>query len=100
MPNPMTQQNFNASMRLMTQVKASCVALRPIGELRTDEDLATRARIVRAALNARSLLQGIHMRGVELNAALARFHARKQRIAGDTSIDVKSLRGWLKCERT
>jgi hypothetical protein len=81
MLNPMTQRHFNASMRLLEKVKASCVALPPIGELRTDADLAARARIVRSALNARSLFQNIHRRGVELNAALVRFHVRKREIA-------------------
>lgn len=78
----LAERNFSASVRLMKKVEASCVALQPIAELRTEADLVRRALIVRSVLNARALFENLHRRTLTLTAALANFHARKLRIAG------------------
>ncbi len=90
------QRNFSASLFLLKKAEASSVALTPIGHLRTQEELATRARIVQSVLNARSLFSNLRQRTDALNAALDRFHARKRQIDADTPIAVDSLSGWAK----
>ena len=90
------QRNFVASLRLLKQAEASSATLTPVAHLRTEEELATRARIVRSVLNARSLFANIHRRTDALNQALDRFHARKRQIDADTPIKVDSLTDWAR----
>ncbi len=90
------RRNFSASLRLLKQAEASSVSLTPVGHLRTDEELASRARIVQSVLNARSLFANIHRRTNALNEALERFHARKRQIDSDTPIHVDSLTQWAR----
>ncbi len=90
------QRNFVTSLRLLKQAEASSVALTPVAHLRTEEELATRARIIQSVLNARSLFANIHRRTDALNQALDRFHERKRQIDADTPINVDSLTGWAR----
>jgi hypothetical protein len=90
------QRNFSASLRLLKQAEASSVALTPVAQLRTEEELARRARIVQSVLNARSLFANIHRRTHALNQALERFHARKRQIDADTPMAVESLSDWAR----
>ena len=75
------ERNFSASMRLLKKVEASCATLPALSELRTISELTSRARIVRSALNARALFENFQKHMVGLNAALADYQARKQRLA-------------------
>ena len=68
-------------MRLLRKVEATCATLPALGELRTLSELVSRARIVRSALNARSLFEDFHRHMARLGAALADYQARKQQIA-------------------
>jgi hypothetical protein len=90
------QRNFSASLRLLKQAEASSVKLTPVAHLRTEEELATRARIVQSVLNARSLFANIRRRTDALNQALDRFHERKRQIDADTPIGVDSLGDWAR----
>jgi hypothetical protein len=54
--NP-AERNFNASMRLLKKVEATCAMLPALSELRTICELTSRARIVRSALNVRALFE-------------------------------------------
>ena len=81
----LAERNFNASMRLLRKVEATCATLPALSELRTLSDLTARARIVRSALNARSLFENLHKHLAGLSSALADFEARKQRIAAGTA---------------
>jgi hypothetical protein len=75
------ERNFNASMRLLKKVEASCATLPALSELRTISELTSRARIVRSALNARALFENFQKHMVGLNEALADYAARKQHLA-------------------
>ena len=76
----LAQSNFDASMRLLKRVEATCATLPALSELRTLSELTARARIVRSALNARSLFENFQKNLVGLSAALADFEERKQRM--------------------
>lgn len=78
------ERNFNASMRLLKRVEATCATLPALSELRTISELTSRARIVRSALNARALFENFHKHLVGLNAALADYQARKQQLGEST----------------
>jgi hypothetical protein len=77
----LAERNFNASMRLLKKVEATCATLPALSELRTLSELTARARIVRSALNARWLFENLQKHLGGLTAALADFEARKRRIA-------------------
>jgi len=81
MRSNLAERHFSASMRLMRKVGSSCSLLPELGELRTVSELASRARIVRSALNARALFEDLHKRTTGLSAALADYQARKLRLA-------------------
>jgi hypothetical protein len=75
------ERNFNASMRLLKRVEATCATLPALSELRTISELASRARIVRSALNARALFENLHKHLTGLSAALADYQARKLQLS-------------------
>jgi hypothetical protein len=77
------ERNFNASMRLLKKVGASCSTLPALSELKTISELTARARIVRSALNARALFENFQKNLSGLNDALADYRTRKQQIAED-----------------
>lgn len=74
------ERNFNASMRLLKKVEETCATLPALSELKTVSELTARARIVRSALNARSLFKSFHQRVVGINEALAEYQVRKRQI--------------------
>ena len=76
----LAERNFNASMRLLKKVEETCATLPALSELKTVSELTARARIVRSALNARSLFENFHKRIVGINEALAEYQVRKQQI--------------------
>ena len=76
----LTERNFNASMRLLRRIEETCAGLPALSELRTLSELTTRARIVRSALNARSLFENFHKRVAGINEALADYEVRKRNI--------------------
>ena len=72
------QRNFAAAMRLMTRATVSAAALPSLDAVRTTAELVQRARVVRSALNARSLFRDVYARAAALSEALSRFQERKQ----------------------
>jgi len=86
----LAQRNFSASMRLMQNVGFKCARLPELGELKTLPELTARARLVRSALNARSLFESLNKNLTGLSEALVEFEKRKRRIAADTATPRKS----------
>lgn len=80
MTTRLANRHFDASMRLLRRVEARCALLPALGELRTMSELTARARIVRSALNARSLFEDFRKNLSGLSAALADYQARKSAI--------------------
>lgn len=77
-------------MRLLSKVGASCASLPALSELKTMSELAARARIVRSALNARSLFENFQKHVVGLNDALADYQERKRRLAAEAAPSLPS----------
>lgn len=80
MSSNLAERNFSASMRLLHRVGVSCAHLPELGELRTVSELASRARIVRSALNARALFEDFSKHLAGLSEALADYQVRKLEI--------------------
>jgi hypothetical protein len=81
MNTALAQRNFDASIMLMNQARIDCSVLPPLSATTTAQ-LIERAKIVRAALNARSLFRDVRARAEALSEALVRFRQRKARFLG------------------
>ena len=90
MTGNLAQRNFSASMRLMQNVGFKCARLPELGELKTMPELIVRARLVRSALNARSLFESLNKNFAGLSEALVEFEKRKRRIAAKAATPRKS----------
>jgi len=79
MNTALAQRTFDASILIMNRVKTDCSMLPALSAARTTAQLIERAKIVRAAFNARSLFRDIHSRAEALSEALVRFQQRRDR---------------------
>lgn len=78
MPAANAAANVMAAINVLERAKAACANLCHPGEMRSDSDLRSRAQLIHAVIRTRSQFKAFRDRGIELQAALDRFKARRE----------------------
>jgi len=78
MPIENAAANVMAAVSVLEHAKAACAHLCHPGQMRRDSDLHARAQLIHAVIRTRRQFKAFRDRGLELQAALDRFKARRE----------------------